>query len=170
MIEETGNAHAGSATATGVKGEDLGPVNVAYRLAPNGTLLTAAPVNAGSYLVAGRFAGNNNYNQKQSDAASLIINQATLTASIIGDPTRPYNGNTNATLTFGNFSGTKFVEIIQPTWNSSHSPNSHKPTVRDVSMIRVCRWFQDVRQSGADVSAYSASKNLPEKCGIIGTN
>jgi hypothetical protein len=32
------------------------------------------------------------------------ITTATLTASIIGDPTRPYNGNTNVTLTSANFS------------------------------------------------------------------
>ncbi len=32
------------------------------------------------------------------------ITTATLTASITGDPTRPYNGNTNATLTSANFS------------------------------------------------------------------
>src|SRR5204863_7013690 len=39
-----------------------------------------------------------------SSAAILTVNQKALTASIIGDPTRPYNGNTNATLTSPNFS------------------------------------------------------------------
>src|SRR5207248_4587 len=36
-------------------------------------------------------------------------NKKTLTASITGDPTKPYNGNTNATLTSANFSLTGVV-------------------------------------------------------------
>jgi len=73
-----GNPHAGSGSAKGVQDEDLTPsVNVAYSTAPApGNLLTSAPVNAGSYLVAARFAGDANYNQKQSAAVPLIINKA----------------------------------------------------------------------------------------------
>src|SRR5439155_13962684 len=44
-----------------------------------------------------------------STAATLTVNPKALTASIIGDPTRPYNGNTSATLTSANFSLTGLV-------------------------------------------------------------
>src|SRR6185369_378009 len=70
-----GNPHAGSGAATGVKGENLTPVNIAYKDA-GGNLLISPPVNAGTYSVAARFAGDNNYNPKQSAAAQLIINKA----------------------------------------------------------------------------------------------
>jgi len=70
-----GNPHAGSGAATGAKGENLTPVNIAYKDA-GGNLLISPPVNAGTYSVAARFAGDNNYNPKQSAAAQLIINKA----------------------------------------------------------------------------------------------
>jgi len=72
-----GNPHAGLSHGNWCqKGEDLGPVNVAYRLAPNGnTVDRPRRSTLAAIWVAGRFAGNNNYNQKQSDAASLIVNQ-----------------------------------------------------------------------------------------------
>src|SRR5439155_26282259 len=44
-----------------------------------------------------------------STAATLTVNAKGLTASIINDPTRPYNGNTSATLTSANFSLTGLV-------------------------------------------------------------
>ncbi|PYT46567.1 MAG: hypothetical protein DMG44_20350, partial [Acidobacteria bacterium] len=89
-----GNPHAGSGSAKGVQDEDLTPsVNVAYSTAPApGNLLTSAPVNAGSYLVAARFAGNNNYNPKQSAAVPLIINQADAVINVSGF-TGKYDGN-----------------------------------------------------------------------------
>ena len=94
-----GNPHGGTATATGVKGEALTPVNVAYTVvaAPPrnaGDLLTSAPVNAGNYSVAARFAGDTNYNQKQSASASVIINKATPTVSVsFGSSPITYDGN-----------------------------------------------------------------------------
>jgi hypothetical protein len=94
-----GQPHAGTANATGVKGEALTPVNVAYTvvLAPPrnpGDLLTSAPVNAGNYLVAARFAGDTNYNQKQSAAAAVVINKATPTVSVsFGSSPITYDGN-----------------------------------------------------------------------------
>ncbi len=86
-----GNPHAGSGTATGVKGESLTPVNVAYKDSLN-NLLTSAPVNAGTYSVAARFPGNNNYNAKQSAAVPLIINQADAVINVSGY-TGVYDGN-----------------------------------------------------------------------------
>src|SRR6185503_9225459 len=76
--------------------ENLAPVNVAYKDSAN-TLLTSAPVNAGTYSVAARYAGDNNYNQKQSAAVPLIINQAapTVAVSFAASPI-PYDGNSHA--------------------------------------------------------------------------
>src|SRR5207248_2500354 len=60
-----------------------------------------------------------------STAATLTVNPKTLTASIVGDPTKPYNGNTSATLTPANFSlsglvGTDSFAVTQTvgTYNS----------------------------------------------------
>ncbi|HET8966247.1 MAG TPA: hypothetical protein VFN20_08530, partial [Candidatus Acidoferrum sp.] len=78
-----GNAHAGSATAFGVLGESLSPVNVAYKDSAN-NLITSAPVNAGNYSVAARYAGDNNYNPKQSAAASLTISKADAHITVTG--------------------------------------------------------------------------------------
>ena len=50
-----------------------------------------------------------NYNLPTTASGAGHITAVTLTASIIGDPTRPYNGNTNATLTGANFSLTGLV-------------------------------------------------------------
>ncbi|MGH9502144.1 MAG: Ig-like domain repeat protein [Terriglobales bacterium] len=70
-----GNPHGGSGKATGVKGEDLTPVNVAYKDSTP-VVLSSPPVNAGTYSVAARYAGDANYNPKQSASAPLIINKA----------------------------------------------------------------------------------------------
>ena len=45
-----------------------------------------------------------------SNAATLTVNPKTLTASIIGNPTKPYDGNTGATLTSANFSLSGLVD------------------------------------------------------------
>src|SRR6185369_7764749 len=45
-----------------------------------------------------------NYSLPTSASGAGHITAVALTASIIGDPTRPYNGNTNAILTGANFS------------------------------------------------------------------
>jgi hypothetical protein len=49
-----------------------------------------------------------NYNSTSRDV-TINVNAKTLTASIIGNPTKPYDGNTNATLTATNFSLTGLV-------------------------------------------------------------
>jgi hypothetical protein len=88
-----GSAHAGSAIATGVNSEPLTPVTVAYSVPPPGVgNLTGAPTNTGSYLVAARFAGNVNYNQKQSAAVALTIEQASSTTAVTC-PAGPYTYN-----------------------------------------------------------------------------
>ena len=86
-----GNPHAGSATVIGVQNESLTPVNIAYKDSSN-NLLTTPPVNAGTYSVAARFAGNANYNQKQSASVPLIIKQASALISVT-QYTVTYDGN-----------------------------------------------------------------------------
>src|SRR5207253_8277301 len=76
-----GNPHAGLGAAIGVQNEALTPVSVAYKDSSN-ALLTTAPVNAGSYSVAARYAGSTNYNQKQSASVALIINKADAVISV----------------------------------------------------------------------------------------
>ncbi len=70
-----GNPHPGSGAATGVQGEALAPVTVAYKDSSN-NLLASAPVNAGTYSVCAKYAGSANYNPKQSASVPLIINKA----------------------------------------------------------------------------------------------
>ncbi len=69
-----GNPCAGSGSAVGVKGESLTPLTIAYK--DGATLLASAPVNAGNYQVAARYAGDTNYNQKQSASATITIDKA----------------------------------------------------------------------------------------------
>jgi len=92
-----GTPCAGSGSARGVNDEDLTPVAVAYTViaAPPrnpGDLLTSAPVNAGTYQVAARFAGNTNYNAKQSVPASITINKASSTTVVTCPASVTYNG------------------------------------------------------------------------------
>ena len=83
-------------------------------------------------LAAGDFTANGttvatNYSLPTSASGPGHITAVTLTAAIIGDPTRPYNGNANATLTAANFSlsglvGTESFTITQTagTYNSAN--------------------------------------------------
>ena len=59
--------------------------------------------NIGTYAITCSGGVATNYTIKYVDG-KLTVNPATLTASIVGDPTKPYDGNTTATLTSGNFS------------------------------------------------------------------
>ncbi len=68
----------------------------------NGATVTI--VAAGSCSIKASQAGNISYNAAPDVSQSFTINPATLTASIIGDPTKSYDGNATATLAAGNFS------------------------------------------------------------------
>src|SRR2546425_3363767 len=75
-------------------------------------VLTAATVTTS--LVAGDFTPANgalasNYVLPTTASGAGHITAVTLTASITGNPTKPYDGNTNATLTSANFSLTPVV-------------------------------------------------------------
>src|SRR5205814_1288283 len=91
-----GNAHSGSGTATGAGGvsDTLSPaVTLSYDTGDGN-----APVNAGTYHVTAHFAGNDNYNSKDSDPATITINPKDTTASVTAS-NKPYDGNTTATIT-----------------------------------------------------------------------
>src|SRR5439155_24474923 len=66
------------------------------------------PTNADTYTVTVTIT-DANYVLSGSGTGSITINKAALTASIIGNPTKPYDGITSATLTSANFSLTPLV-------------------------------------------------------------
>src|SRR5207244_1328720 len=71
------------------------------------TTVSTTLVDAEFTPVGGTLASN--YTLTTTASGTGHITAVTLTASIIGDPTRAYNGNTNATLTSTNFSLTPLV-------------------------------------------------------------
>src|SRR5204863_383265 len=80
----------------------------------------ATQTNAGTYAVTANFVPNDtNYKTLTGlSAGNFEIARVHLTAAIIGNPTKPYNGNTNATLTSANFSlnglvGTESFTVTQ---------------------------------------------------------
>ncbi len=91
----------------------------------NGSTVTI--VAAGTCSIKASQAGNTNYNAAPDVTQSFTVNPAALTASIIGDPTKPYDGTTTATLTSANFSisglvGTDSFTVTQ-TSGTYNSPN-----------------------------------------------
>ncbi len=58
---------------------------------------------------SGTTTGSPQFLASTSSALLQVVNKKTLTASIIGNPTKPYDGNTDATLTPANFSLTGLV-------------------------------------------------------------
>ena len=61
-------------------------------------------VAGGPYTVTYAFAGNSSFTAATDTSTTLTVTAAPLTASIIGDPTKTYDGTTSATLTQANFS------------------------------------------------------------------
>src|SRR5438477_6324290 len=99
---------------------------------------TAATVSA--TLAAGDFTAAmgtlaTNYNLPTSASGPGHITTITLTASIIGDPTKTYNGNTNAVLAAANFSLTGVVmgESITVTKTSGTYNSKDVPTANTVT-------------------------------------
>ena len=61
-------------------------------------------VAGGPYTVTYAFAGNSSFTAATDTSTTLTVTAAPLTASIIGDPAKTYDGTTSATLTQANFS------------------------------------------------------------------
>ncbi|MBI3409371.1 MAG: hypothetical protein HY040_13605 [Planctomycetes bacterium] len=106
-----GNPHAATATATGINGEDLGPVDITY----NG--LSTAPTLAGTYNVVAHFLGDSNYSEA-FQSTSLIIQQADPTLTIT-DLAFTYDGQTHeATVSAAGVSGEPLGPVTV-TYNGS---------------------------------------------------
>ena len=82
-------------------------------------------VAGGPYTVTYAFAGNSAFTADTDTSTTLTVTAAPLTASILGDPTKTYDGTTSATLTQANFSpsglvGTQSFTVTQTvgTYNS----------------------------------------------------
>ncbi len=69
-----GQAHGTTGTVTGVGGAALGAATITYNTADG-----QAPVNAGSYVATGSFAGNDNYTAATLNTATIVIAKATPT-------------------------------------------------------------------------------------------
>jgi hypothetical protein len=70
---------------------------------------STSSLNSTTHSITAVYSGDGNFNatgtgSSTATALSQVVNQANLTTSIIGDPTKPYDGNANATLTAANFS------------------------------------------------------------------
>ena len=78
-----GQAHGTTGTVAGVGGADLGAATISYNTADG-----QAPVNAGSYVATGTFAGNDNY-AAASNTATIVIAKATPTVTVQSVSTRP---------------------------------------------------------------------------------
>ena len=107
----TGSAFAASATITpndGPPGNTLQGIGITLTYyvgtGTGGTNLgSTPPTNAGTYTVVASYPGTAQY-LSASAQTSFTITPAPLTASIVGNPTRPYDGTASATLTPANFS------------------------------------------------------------------
>jgi probable HAF family extracellular repeat protein len=73
-----GRPHAATGAVTGVGGADLGAPTLAYAGSAE------APVNAGSYPVAGSFGGSANYAPASNETAVVTINKAAATITLSG--------------------------------------------------------------------------------------
>jgi hypothetical protein len=72
-----GAAHGTTGTAIGVQGESLGALAMTYN--PGGA---TAPVNVGTYVATGTYAGNTNYNGGTA-IANVVINKANQTITFV---------------------------------------------------------------------------------------
>jgi Uri superfamily endonuclease len=117
---------------------------------------TNKTVTATGITLGGAKAGN--YNLTPTTATTTAsINAVTLTASIIGNPTKPYDGNTNATLTSANFSITGLIGSESFTVNKTTGSYNSKdvPSATTVTTSLAAGDFTP----GADTLA--SNYNLP---------
>ncbi len=106
----TVSPNTGSSTPTGsvqfvVDGSNLGSA-VTLSGGTASTSTSTLTVNGGApHTVTANYTHTGNFSDSSGTlAGGEVVNPATLTASIIGNPTKPYDGNATATLTSSNFS------------------------------------------------------------------
>ena len=93
---------------------------------------TGLPVSASGFSISGASAPN--YDLTQPTGLSAAISPAPLTVSLVGNPTKPYNGTTTAALSASNFTLTGFVSgegatLPQTTLAEYASPNAGTQSV-----------------------------------------
>ncbi len=72
------------------------------------SIVTSA-LNAGVHNITAQYIGDTNFNTSTSGILSHTVAQKALTAAIVNNPTKAYDGNTTATLTASNFNLTGLV-------------------------------------------------------------
>jgi sugar lactone lactonase YvrE len=92
----TGGASGNAVTFSILSGAAYGSLS-----GTNNSVLTVT--GAGTIVIAANQAGNTNYVAATQVTQTVTVNKATLTAAIIGTPTKTYNGTTAATLTSANY-------------------------------------------------------------------
>jgi sugar lactone lactonase YvrE len=92
----TGGASGNAVTFSIISGGAYGSLS-----GTNNSVLTVT--GAGTIVIAANQAGSTNYSAATQVTRTVVVNPATLAASIIGNPTKVYNGTTAATLTSANY-------------------------------------------------------------------
>ncbi len=164
-----GTPHAASGSATGVGGETLGPLTIAY----NGS--TGSPVNAGNYLVAASYAGSANY-ESVSATTSLTIGKAQATINwtapapiVYGTPLSAAQLNASASVA-GGFSyapaagivlnagnGHALSVVFTPADAANYTGASASTTIDVQRAPLAVRANDAVKSFGAPVPAFVAS-------------
>ena len=125
-----GHDHTATVTSiTGVNGEvdaTVGTVDVSHTTHKN-----AGTYNADYWT----FTGTANYNNIAATTITDTIDQVTLTAGIIGNPVKPYDGNTSATLTSANFSLTDLVGMESFTVTQTSGTYNSKDVATAVTVM-----------------------------------
>ena len=121
---------AGDFTLSGFRGSDSATVNQTITGSYATVNVGAQPVSANmieSDFTPGAGTDLNNYQFPITAFGTGTITPAPLTASIIGNPTKVYNGTTSATLTSANFQFSGFVNGEGATYTPSASNNYNGP-------------------------------------------
>ena len=96
-------------------------------------------VNGSPYAITYAYAANGDYAAVTNTSETLTVTPAPLTASIIGDPTKSYNGTTAATLTSSNFSLSGLVTgqsfTVTQTVGTYNSPNAGSATSVTATLV-----------------------------------
>ena len=96
-------------------------------------------VSSSPYTITYAYAANGDFLANTNTSETLTVTPAPLTAAIIGDPTKPYDGTTTATLTSGNFSLSGLVTgqsfTVTQTAGTYNSPNAGSATSVTASLV-----------------------------------